>query len=112
MPTSPKTQISGLARAAGAPLRNYFNAHFENTKDEVRAYAATSTEIGRQTDINTQVLTQLGNVVAETEMHQSRIIGQLRSDVAALTTQVDEMQRDIAQMTALVAALVASPDTA
>ena len=33
---SPKHAIGGLVRGGAAPFRNYFNSHFEMTKDEVR----------------------------------------------------------------------------
>jgi hypothetical protein len=102
MPNSANSPFSSVARSVAAPARNYFNSHFEMTKDEIRrAVARGATESSHHS------LDELANVVAETQLFQSRIIGELRHETAALTHRIGDLQTSVQQLEAVVAQLTA-----
>lgn len=103
-----KDPFAAVARSVGSPFRNFFNSHFEMTKEEIRRsteHLAKSGEVQQDTNI-----AELANVVAETQLHQARIIGELRREVADLRRQVDEMTTATRETTAVLAASTLVPD--
>jgi hypothetical protein len=110
MADSPKAKLTSAARATTAPVRNYFNNHFEMTKEEVRRAVADSgvtalehAQIGRH-------LAELSNVVAETQLYQSKLISELRREVAALRGELEQMSSASAEFAAVLAAMTLLPD--
>lgn len=104
-----KDPFAAAARTASSPVRNFFNSHFEMTKEEIRRsteHLARSGEVQQDASIG-----ELANVVAETQLHQARIIGELRREVAELRRQVDEMTSATRETTAVLAASTLVPDT-
>lgn len=107
---SPKHAIGGLVRGGAAPFRNYFNSHFEMTKDEVRRAVAEVNISPPLDSFLSRNVTELSNVVAETELYQSRLIGKMRGDIDTLSDRVVEMSATLDQLTAVIAALVDKRD--
>lgn len=102
-----KDPLSAAARTAGSPFRNFFNAHFEMTKEEIRRsteHLATSAEVQRDGGV-----AELANVVAETQLHQARIIAELRREVGELRRQVEEMTAVSREVGAVLAASTLVP---
>lgn len=105
MPNSANSPFTSVARSVAAPARNYFNSHFEMTKDEIRrAVARGAAESSHHS------LDELANVVAETQLFQSKIIGELRQETASLGNRIGELEAVVAQLTAVVVALTAPAD--
>lgn len=80
--------MSGAARRATAPLRQFFNQHFEMVKTEVRSAAADEGEHTRQ------AVAELGQAVGE------------------LSAQVAELERTVNRLADVVAAMTLVPDPA
>jgi hypothetical protein len=100
MPTSANSPFSSVARSVAAPARNYFNSHFEMTKDEIRrAVARGAAESSHHS------MDELANVVAETQLFQSKIIGELRHETISLGERIGDLQRSVEQLEAVVAQL-------
>ena len=96
-----------MAEALTAPARHWFNQHFEMTKAEIRAAAATRATA----TVSDEAVLEVGNVVAETTVHQARLIGDLRERVAELTDEVAELRATVHQLTRVVAdRLAEAPD--
>ncbi|MEL6893551.1 MAG: hypothetical protein AAFP84_18305, partial [Actinomycetota bacterium] len=93
-----------VARGLTQPMRDYFNQHFEATKEEIRAAAAngvtTGTSAGGAAVVEGSVA-ELSSILAETALHQSTIVAQLRDEVGALERQVGEMSTRLDELTAV-----------
>ncbi len=99
--------VRRAAKLVSHPVRAYFNGHFEMTKAEIRAAAATH-PVSRVSD---EAVLEVGNVVAETSIHQARMIGDLRERVDELTTEIEELRSVVQQLTRVVAdGLAAAPE--
>lgn len=103
MSISPKDQLKSVARSATAPARNYINNHFEMTKAEVRGLVDQLGDLD-QSSRNASIL-ELGNVVAETALYQSRMISQSRSDVESLRSEVAELTALVDQLVGVIGAM-------
>lgn len=93
--------VRNVARAATAPVRNYLNDHFEMVKDEVRQSAATVSvdESGAW-----RHLSELESSIAELSLYQARVVGRLSDDVSDLVGRIDELERVVSQLAAVIAA--------
>ena len=89
--------VRQVARAATAPVRNFFNQHFEMVKHEVRTHTGDQVHLAN-------LIHELESTVAETSLHQARTIARLRDDSAALQARVVELERVIERLTEVVAA--------
>jgi len=95
--------LRGLGRKATAPVRNYFNGHFEATKNEIRSAATSGGGLGSS---ESDAIVELAVVVAETETNQTQVIAQLRDQIDAADHRIAELTARIDELTAAVAALV------
>jgi hypothetical protein len=93
--------VRNLARAATAPFRGYFNEHFEMVKDEVRRTTASVSvdDAGAWRQIS-----ELESAIAELTLYQTRVLNRLGDDVASLVSRIDELERVVGQLAAVVAA--------
>lgn len=93
--------IKRAARAATAPVRGYINNHFEMVKDEVRATGSTV-----QVDESAawERVAELENTIAELSLYQTRVLTRLSDDVVELTGRVDDLERVVRQLAAVVGA--------
>ena len=96
--TNSKQRLHGVARSATKPVRDYINTHFEMTKDEIRRVAPHDEGLA-------QVVAELGNVIAETQLYHSRVVGDLRAQVEGLAERVERFERVVDQLTHVVGAL-------
>ena len=110
MADSPKAKLISAARATTAPVRNYFNNHFEMTKEEVRRAVADSGVDALEHAQTGRHLAELSNVVAETQLYQSKLISELRREVAALRGELEQMSSASAEFAAVLAAMTLLPD--
>jgi hypothetical protein len=110
MADSPKAKLTLAARATAAPLRNYFNNHFEMTKEEVRRAVGESGVAALEHAQTGRHLAELSNVIAETQLYQSRLISELRREVAALRDELGQMSSTSAELAAVLAAMTLVPD--
>jgi GAF domain-containing protein len=92
-------------------MRNYFNNHFEMTKQEVRRAAAESAAAALENARSGGHLAELSNVVAESQLYQSKLISELRREVAALRSDLADMSATSAELAAVLAAMTSTPDT-
>lgn len=111
MANSPKVKLKSAARATVGPVRNYFNNHFEMTKQEVRLAAAESGAAALDYAQAGGQLAELSNVVAETQLYQSKMISELRREIAALRSELAQMSATSAELAAVLAAMTSTPDT-
>ena len=111
MANSPQAKLKSAARATVGPVRNYFNNHFEMTKQEVRRVAAESGIAALDQARSGGQLAELSNVVAETQLYQSKMISELRREIAALRSDLAEMSATSAELSAVLAAMTSTPDT-
>lgn len=93
--------IHRVARAATAPIRGYLNDHFEMVKQEVREH---SPEIHVDETAAWLRVAELENTLAELSLHQSRVIGRLGDNVGDLAARVDDLERVIRQLAAVIGA--------
>lgn len=94
-------------------MLNYFNNHFEMTKDEVRRSVATAAVPAGAIEAQMQTgrhLAELSNVVAETQLYQSKLIGDLRREVAALRAEVEQLGSTSSELAAVLTAMTLAPD--
>jgi hypothetical protein len=103
-----RTVLRRAAKLVSHPVRAYFNGHFEMTKAEIRAAAATRPASG----VTDEAVLEVGNVVAETSVHQARMIGDLRERIETLTAEVEELRATVHQLTRVVADGLASTSDA
>ena len=94
-----------VARRAASPVRNYVNAHFEATKQELREQVATLTRRHEQLAADlagvaelTTTVEGLAGTVADMHVHQTRT-------TLALADQVADLRRDVAELGADVRTL-------
>ena len=111
MANSPKAKLKSVARATVGPVRNYFNNHFEMTKQEVRLAVAESGAAALDYAQSGGQLGELSNVVAETQLYHSKMISELRREIAALRSELAEMSATSAELAAVLAAMTLTPDT-
>ena len=95
---SPRTP-KGFARSASAPVRGFFNQHFEMVKDEVRRHGF---EPGWARVA--QLVHELEATIAETSLHQTRAVVQMRDEMAGLHDRIAELERLVARLADVVAA--------
>lgn len=110
MADSPKAKLTSAARATAAPVRNYFNNHFEMTKDEIRRAVAASAGAAADQGETSPRLAELANVVAETQLYQSRLISDLRREITAMRAELDQMAATSAELAAVLSAVTLAPD--
>ena len=110
MADSSKVKLAAAARATAAPVLNYFNNHFEMTKEEVRRVVANSGASSIDQVQTSRQLAELSNVVAETQLYQSKLISELRQEVAALRDELGQMSTSAAELAAVLAAMTLAPD--
>ncbi len=113
MAFTPQAQLRSAARSTAAPLLNYFNNHFEMTKDEIRRSAAAAVVPDAALDAQMQTgrhLAELSNVVAETQLYQSKLIGDLRREIAALRAEVEQLGSTSSELAAVLTAMTLAPD--
>lgn len=104
MSTSP---LARAARATTAPVRNFFNQHFEMVKDEVRRNASASPAAAGGGDAAAwQRVAELENNLAEQSLYQARVLSRLGTEVAELGGRIDELERLVRQLADLAAASV------
>ena len=102
MSTSP---IARAARATTAPLRNFFNEHFEMVKDEVRRNARSADSGGGEGDAKSwQRVAELENNLAEQSLYQARVLNRLSDDVADLAGRIEDLERVVRQLAEVAAA--------
>ena len=102
MSTSP---IARAARATTAPVRNFFNDHFEMVKDEVRRNARTTGSGGGGGDAKSwQRVAELENNLAEQSLYQARVLNRLSDDVADLAGRIEDLERVVRQLAEVAAA--------
>ena len=105
-PTAPPPTARGvlrpLVRAIGAPARNYVNAHFEMTKQEVREQVAALREAG----VSNGSIDRLAEVSAEAAQHQMQTVAKLRAEVAQLRDELGEARQAIDELGRVIADLV------
>ena len=86
-----------VAARRHAPVRNYFNHHFEMVKDEVRTQAGDRVYLAN-------LIHELEASVTETSLHQARTIARLREESVVLSERIGELERMIERLTEVVAA--------
>lgn len=107
------TVFHRAARSATAPVRNYLNDHFEMVKEEVRASAnhpganhpAAGAPAAADADAWSRVA-ELENLLAEHGVHQARVLARLSEDVVELSARIEDLERVVRQLAAVVAAPV------
>ena len=92
-----------LAHSTTAPVREFFNWHFEMVKQEVRR---TATSGGSAADdfAAWEQVAELENAMAEMSLYQSRMLTRLGSHVEAMSERLAELERVVAQLAAVAAA--------
>jgi hypothetical protein len=97
--------LKRATHSATAPVRNYINNHFEMVKQEVRASgsAPAAGDGGEATDAWTRVA-ELENVLAEQSVHQARVLARLTEEVVELSARIEDLERVVRQLAAVVAA--------
>ncbi len=101
----PPKQLKSVARSVTAPARNYINSHFEMTKDEVRVLAAQVSALrvpAPQESDRAGPMFELADVIAETSLFQSRILADIRSEVAEAREQIERLSAEVAELGSLV----------
>lgn len=110
--------VRRVARAATAPVRGYLNEHFEMVKDEVRRTAAIAPAPVAAIAPAPVVVTapvvddsaawvrvaELENTIAELSLYQTRVITRMTDEVSDLVGRIDELDRIVRQLAAVVAA--------
>ncbi len=106
------TVFHRAARSATAPVRNYLNNHFEMVKEEVRTSAIhpganhpASAPAAADADAWSRVA-ELENLLAEHGVHQARVLARLSEDVVELSARIEDLERVVRQLAAVVAAPV------
>ncbi|MDJ0768336.1 MAG: hypothetical protein QNJ12_06060 [Ilumatobacter sp.] len=102
MPGSP---LRRAARAATAPVRGYLNDHFEMVKQEVREH---SPEVEIDDSAAWQRVADLENTLAELSLYQSRVLTRLSDEVQTMGDRLDELERLVRQLAAVIAASAVS----
>lgn len=91
--------LARAARATTAPVRDFFNRHFEMVKDEVRAAGANS-----QGGSLHETLADLESDLLETTLHQARLTAGLRQEIEQLTSQIESLERTVDRLSEVLAA--------
>ena len=107
------TVFHRAVRSATAPVRNYLNNHFEMVKEEVRTSAihpGANQAVGgapaaADADAWSRVA-ELENLLAEHGVHQARVLARLSEDVVELSARIEDLERVVRQLAAVVAAPV------
>ena len=99
------TVFHRAARSATAPVRNYLNNHFEMVKEEVRTSAIHPGANQADADAWSRVA-ELENLLAEQGVHQARVLARLSEDVVELSARIEDLERVVRQLAAVVAAPV------
>ena len=101
------TVFHRAVRSATAPVRNYLNNHFEMVKEEVRTSAnhpvAGAPDGVTDADAWSRVA-ELENLLAEHGVHQARVLARLSEDVVELSARIEDLERVVRQLAAVVAA--------
>ena len=108
------TVFHRAARSATAPVRNYLNNHFEMVKEEVRTSAihpGANQAVAGAPDGVTDAdawsrVAELENLLAEHGVHQARVLARLSEDVVELSARIEDLERVVRQLAAVVAAPV------
>jgi glycosyltransferase involved in cell wall biosynthesis len=98
------TRLRGAARGATSPVRGFFNAHFEMTKDEVRSQTEVMAERYEHSLESLRVtlgdsIASLAKVVADVHVHQTRSAMDLRSEIVEMQQQLAEFRQDLNVLT-------------
>jgi hypothetical protein len=99
-----------IARRSTSPLRHYVNTHFEQTKQEVRDQVAAleaRSELTRLAD----TIESFANTIAELQVHETRTLTDLRSEVAELRHDLNELTAAVVRLSEGNAETTAPPET-
>lgn len=94
--------VRTAARWATAPIRGYFNGHFEMLKEEVRASGGRRDRAEPEPGGTAERLAELEALVAEHAQHQARVLARLGDDLATLTERIAELERAVDRLVAAV----------
>jgi hypothetical protein len=97
--TNPKDSVRRAAKSATAPVRNYVNNHFEMVKQEIRG----QTEDGGWQRV-AALVNELEATIAETSLHEARILARLRDESTVLQQRLAELERVVGRLADVVAA--------
>ena len=103
MVESSKAKLTSAARATSAPLRNYFNNHFEMTKEEVRRIVQQIGELDKPGQSASTL--ELSNVVAETALFQSQMIAETREEIIDMRTQIQQLSALVDRLVSVIGAM-------
>ena len=97
--------LARAVRASTAPIRKFFNQHFEMVKDEVRRNAAGSDGGAGGGDIAAwRRVAALENGLAEQALYQARVLNRLADEIDDLSARIDDLERTVRQLAEVVAA--------
>ena len=86
-------------RAATAPMRGYFNNHFEMLKHEVHEHNPSG---GAGDPAAWDRVAQLENTIAELSLYQGRLLTRMSDNVSDLASRVDDLERVVRQLAAVI----------
>ncbi len=108
MNAPPSSRLGSALRSLTAPVRGYFNGHFEMVKSEIRSLRDRTDGLGLT---ESEAIAELASVVAETELHQTAAIARLTDRVDGIERELAELRRAVAAMGASIAVALDRPDT-
>lgn len=104
-----------VAKRATAPVRNYVNAHFEATKQELRDQLAAVARRQERVldevaglDELTDRVASLASTVADMHVHQTRTVVGLADELHELRTAIGELRDDVRTLAEAIVRLTAA----
>lgn len=94
------------ARSTTAPLRDFFNNHFEMVKHEVRTASAAESRTDARVDELRAVVADLEAGLVEQSLHQARALVATQETLERLEARIDALQRSVDRLADVVAASV------
>jgi transposase len=96
-----------VARSATAPIRGYFNGHFEMLKQEIRTSGGRAGGGAAEAEPGGTAarLAELEALLAEQAQHQARVLARLGDDLGALTERIAELERVVGRLAEAAAPL-------
>lgn len=91
-----KQRLRSATRSISQPARSFLNDHFEMTKGQVRRSAD---QVVHEVRLQQLSVDELGNVIAETQLHHAKLLGELRRQNDELLGEVRRLAELIEEQT-------------